>query len=209
MIGPGGVFGWGGLVGMLGAGIGVSGGPPGACSGGGAGGGASGGVFGGIGISGLRVFQVGMFQVGMFQGAQVRVNAGRRRRMHEAAFVDPGERSNCLRHDPEMKQMASYPPVSDIPVHDFLLPRLTALVDEAVASGISREVAVAVLINLITSPGFDAAAPDPQADSAPHDMWQRGPRSVVLVAGMPRMARPIDSRDEADVVKPFGGLEPS
>jgi len=105
--------------------------------------------------------------------------------------------------------MASYPPVSDIPVHDFLLPRLTALVDEAVASGISREVAVAVLINLITSPGFDAAAPDPQADSAPHDMWQRGPRSVVLVAGMPRMARPIDSRDEADFVKPFGGLEPS
>jgi hypothetical protein len=51
MIGPGGVFGCGvGFTGRLGAGTGVSGGPPGACSGGGAGGGASGGEAGGIGM---------------------------------------------------------------------------------------------------------------------------------------------------------------
>ena len=40
------------------------------------------------------------------------------------------------------------------PARDFLLPRLTALVDEAVASGIAGDVAVAVLIDLVTSPGF-------------------------------------------------------
>lgn len=49
------------------------------------------------------------------------------------------------------------------PVHNYLLPRLTGLVNEAVATGIERDVAVAVLIDLVTSPEFDTAAPDPKA----------------------------------------------
>jgi hypothetical protein len=98
---------------------------------------------------------------------------------------------------------------NDTLAHEFLLPRLTALVNEAVASGIAREVAVAVLIDLATSPGFDTAAPDPHADCEPRALWQRGPDSVVLVAGMPNQPRPIDARDEADFVKPFGWGEPS
>jgi hypothetical protein len=98
---------------------------------------------------------------------------------------------------------------NDTSAHEFLLPRLTALVDEAVASGIAREVAVAVLIDLVTSPGFDTAAPDPLADSEPRTLWQRGPDSVVLVAGIPPQPRPVDARDQADFVKPFGWGEPS
>ena len=64
------------------------------------------------------------------------------------------------------------------------MPRLTALVNEATAAGITRDVAVAVLIDLITSPKFDTAAPDPLADSAPHADYRRGPDNVVLVNGM-------------------------
>jgi hypothetical protein len=56
---------------------------------------------------------------------------------------------------------------SNSPARDFLLPRLTALVNEVEASGLAREVAVAVLIDLVTSPGFDTAAPDPKADPEP------------------------------------------
>jgi hypothetical protein len=98
---------------------------------------------------------------------------------------------------------------SNSPVHDFLLPRLTALVNEAVASGIAQDVAVAVLIDLVTSPVFDTAAPDPRADSDPHNLWHRGPESVVLVAGVPNQPRAVDARDEADFVKPLGWGEPS
>ena len=98
---------------------------------------------------------------------------------------------------------------SKSPVHDFLLPRLTALVNETVASGVSRDVAVAVLIDLVTSPTFDTAAPSPDADSEPHDLWKRGPDSVVLVAGQAGQPPAIDARDEADFVKPIGWFEPS
>src|SRR5690349_1139701 len=48
---------------------------------------------------------------------------------------------------------------SDSPARDFRLPHLTALIDDAVAAGYAREVAVAVLIDLITSPRFDTTAP--------------------------------------------------
>jgi hypothetical protein len=98
---------------------------------------------------------------------------------------------------------------SDSPARDFLLPRLTALVDGAMAAGIAREVAVAVLIDLVTSPAFDTAGPDPAADSEPRALWDRGENSMVLIAGLPDPPRPIDARDEADFVKPFGWLEPS
>jgi hypothetical protein len=51
---------------------------------------------------------------------------------------------------------------------DYLLPRVAALIDDAVAQGIARDVAVAVLIDLITSTTFDTAAPDPAEDLPPH-----------------------------------------
>jgi hypothetical protein len=93
---------------------------------------------------------------------------------------------------------------------DFLLPRLTALVDDAAANGIARDVAVAVLIDLITSPRFDTAAPSPRADSEPHPDYQRGPDSMVLVNGVVSAGSlPIDAQDEADFVKPIGIFSPS
>jgi hypothetical protein len=95
------------------------------------------------------------------------------------------------------------------PVHEFLLPRLTALLDEAVTAGIARDVVVAVLIDVVTSPGFDTAAPDPGADSEPHPDYQRDP-GIVLVRGMVAIGPlPIGAQDEADFIKPFGPLSPS
>ena len=94
---------------------------------------------------------------------------------------------------------------SNSPAHDFLLPRLQAMVNEAVATGIPRDVAVAVLIDLVTSPRFDTALPDPRQDDAPPVHWDRGPDSVVLVNGIsPTGPTPADARDEADFVKPIG-----
>jgi hypothetical protein len=98
---------------------------------------------------------------------------------------------------------------NEAPARSFLLPRLTALVKEAEESGIPRDVAVAVLIDLVTSPGFDTAEPDPHADSEPRTIWQRDRDSLVLVPGDPNLPRPIDARDEADFVKPIGWFEPS
>src|SRR5271156_4382295 len=98
---------------------------------------------------------------------------------------------------------------SNAPARDYLLPRLTALVTEAEASGIAREVAVAVLIDLVTSPGFDTAEPDPKSDSEPNNAWKRDQDSIVLVPGGSNLPLPIDAHAEADFVKPFGPLEPS
>jgi hypothetical protein len=60
----------------------------------------------------------------------------------------------------------------------------------------------------VTSPDFDTAAPDPKADSQPHNLWQRDQNSVYLVPGS-NQPPAIDARDEADFVKPLGWLEPS
>jgi len=95
------------------------------------------------------------------------------------------------------------PMSNGLPAHDFLLPRLAALVDEAVAAGIQRDVAVAVLIDLITSSRFDTAAPDATADADPRPGWERRPDDPVLVAGQNPAALPIDAQDEADFVRPF------
>ena len=93
---------------------------------------------------------------------------------------------------------------SDSPIHDFVLPRLTALVDDAVAAGATREVAVAVIIDLITSPRFDTAAPDPETDSAPHADWDRSANAPLMVGGVIPLGAPaIGAQDEADFVKPF------
>ncbi len=53
------------------------------------------------------------------------------------------------------------------PAHDFLLPRLTALLADAEQGGIARDVAVAVLIDIVTGNGFNLAVPDPKDDTEP------------------------------------------
>jgi hypothetical protein len=89
------------------------------------------------------------------------------------------------------------------PVRDFLLPRLSALVDDATAHGLARQVVVAVLIDLITAPGFDNAAPDPLADSAPHPDYERSPDDPVMIHGVvPNGPPAIGAQDEADFVMP-------
>jgi hypothetical protein len=57
--------------------------------------------------------------------------------------------------------------MTDTPARDFLLPRLEALLAEAKARGISRDVAVAVLIDLVEGPGFNDTPLDPLEDTAP------------------------------------------
>lgn len=70
---------------------------------------------------------------------------------------------------------------SDTPAHDFLQPALAALVNEAVTKGISRDVAVAVLTDLITGPDFNGAVPDPKADSEPRPDQEPGPSDQALL----------------------------
>ena len=47
--------------------------------------------------------------------------------------------------------------MTDTPAHDWLRPRLEALVAEAATAGIERDIAVAVLTDLITSEDFNAS----------------------------------------------------
>jgi hypothetical protein len=69
------------------------------------------------------------------------------------------------------------------PIHDYLAPRVAALVQSAAEQGMARDAVVAVLIDILTSPQYDTAAPDPAADSAPHQDWDRSHHDVVLVEG--------------------------
>ncbi len=93
---------------------------------------------------------------------------------------------------------------SNTPVRDFLLPRLTALVAEAEAQGFQRQVAVAVLIDLITAPDFDTAAPDPRDDSEPRPDYERHPDDPPMVHGIvPNGPPAIGAQDEADFVRPL------
>lgn len=79
------------------------------------------------------------------------------------------------------------------------------MVDKAVAHGFAQEVAVAVLIDLVTSPPFKTAAPDPMDDLAPQPMWEPGPDSVVLVGGTNIGGpTPPDAQDEANFLRPPG-----
>jgi hypothetical protein len=95
---------------------------------------------------------------------------------------------------------------SDSPARDFRLPHRTALIDDAVAAGYAREVAVAVLIDLITSPRFDTAVPDRTADADPLPGWECRPDDPVLIVGRSPQAPPIGAQDEADFVRPFNWL---
>ena len=49
--------------------------------------------------------------------------------------------------------------MAPISPHDWLRPRLSALVAEAEAAGIARDVSVALITDLINGPDFGAAAP--------------------------------------------------
>ena len=90
------------------------------------------------------------------------------------------------------------------PVRDFLLPRLIALLGDAQAQGFKRQVAVAVLIDLVTSPSFDTAAPDPTDDSPTRPDYERGRNDPPMVHGVvPGGAPAIDAQDEADFVRPL------
>jgi hypothetical protein len=72
---------------------------------------------------------------------------------------------------------------SATPAHDFLLPRLTTLVDDAVSTGIARDVVVAVLIDLITAAPFNTVGPDTTQDTDPGPDFERSPDDPVLVGG--------------------------
>jgi hypothetical protein len=87
------------------------------------------------------------------------------------------------------------------PVHDFVLPHLTALVRDALAQGFAKEVVVAVVIDLITAAPFDTAKPSPEG--APHPDYQRAP-DVTLIAGEnPVSPKPIGAQDQMDFLRPF------
>lgn len=91
---------------------------------------------------------------------------------------------------------------SEAPAHSFLLPRLTALVDEAVANGIARDVAVAVLIDLITAPPFNTSSIDPSANDAPQPDYDRSPDDPVLVGGVSvTPPRTIGQQGDADFTR--------
>ena len=47
--------------------------------------------------------------------------------------------------------------MSTTPAHDWITTKLDELLAEAKAAGISRDVAVAVLIDIVTSPDYDEA----------------------------------------------------
>lgn len=93
---------------------------------------------------------------------------------------------------------------SQTPVHDFIHPRVAALIAEARANGITKEIAVAVLIDIVTAPEFDTAAPDPRDDSAPHADYDRPPGFPVLVNGtVPVNAPSIGVQAEDDFIRPL------
>ena len=92
---------------------------------------------------------------------------------------------------------------SDTPIHDFVLPRISALVDEAVAQGFARDIVVAVVIDIITAPQFDTAAPSPTDDSAPHGDLERSADVVLVDNTIVEPPHPIGAQDEADFIRPL------
>ena len=48
------------------------------------------------------------------------------------------------------------------PIHDWVLPRLLSLVREAEQAGFEREIVIAVITDLITTPPFNDAGAKPE-----------------------------------------------
>ena len=59
-----------------------------------------------------------------------------------------------------MAQLPEFP----TPAHDWLHPRLVQLLVAAEAAGIQRDVAVAVITDLITDTEFNEAPPEPEPE---------------------------------------------
>ncbi|HVZ10204.1 hypothetical protein [Rhodopila sp.] len=96
---------------------------------------------------------------------------------------------------------------SNTPIHDFLRPRINALVRDIVAQGHPRDAAVAVLIDIVTAPDFDTAAPDPLTDTAPHPDYQRSPDVVLVNNQAVSPPHQPGQRDEDDFVRSIGWLD--
>ena len=67
--------------------------------------------------------------------------------------------------------------MTSTPARDYLLPRLNEMLADAQSDGIARDVAVAVLIDLVTGPGFNDTPLDPAEDTAP---MRPGPDALTL-----------------------------
>jgi hypothetical protein len=80
---------------------------------------------------------------------------------------------------------------TETPARDFLLPRLNALLADAAVAGFGRDVSVAVLIDLVTGPGFNDVPLDPREDD-PHG-HEVAPVSITEVAVAEASVIPPDS----------------
>ena len=89
------------------------------------------------------------------------------------------------------------------PIHDYLRPRVTALVRDAVAQGMAQDAVVAVLIDIFTSPGFDTAAPDPTADTDIRPDWQRHPDVVLVTDSVIANVPTVGVQAEDDFIAPL------
>jgi hypothetical protein len=96
----------------------------------------------------------------------------------------------------------------DTPARDFLLPRINAMLTEARGLGISREVAVAVLIDLVTGPGFNDVPLDPTQDAPPvhPDNFPMELSEVAIAEGE---AVPVDPTGSFDITRRGYGGRPA
>lgn len=92
---------------------------------------------------------------------------------------------------------------NDTPIHDYLRPRVTALVGEAIARGMAQDAVVAVLIDIVTSPGFDTAAPNPATDSDIRPDWERHPGVVLVTDTVAANVPTIGVQAEDDFIAPL------
>jgi hypothetical protein len=92
--------------------------------------------------------------------------------------------------------------LSDTPLHDFARPRILELLKDACAQGFPRDAVVAVLIDIVTAPDFDTAAPDQDADSTPHADYERSPDVALIDNHAVNAPHQPGERDEADFIKP-------
>ncbi|HVY14212.1 MAG TPA: hypothetical protein VHB27_03215 [Rhodopila sp.] len=89
------------------------------------------------------------------------------------------------------------------PIHDDLYPRVAALVRDAVARGMERDAVVAVLIDILTSPAFDPAVPDPTADSVIRPDWERSPDVVQVTDAVTANVPTVGVQAEDDFIAPL------
>ncbi len=74
------------------------------------------------------------------------------------------------------------------PVHDWVLPRLNALIAEAAKNGMDRQVVIAVITDIVEGPGYNDAVVG-EAD-APQPTGLPDPRQEPVPAGILPVTRP-------------------